>query len=403
MESAVKLVDGVHWVGANDRETDLFENMWPLPKGVAYNSYLVQGRKTALIDTIKTVSGPPFLAKVRELLGGRKLDYLVVNHVEPDHSGILNVVRQVFPGVELVGNKKTAEFLLHLHKVTDGIRVVADGETLDLGGHRLTFHLAPMVHWPETMVTFEHEHGVLFSCDAFGAFGALDGGLFDDEIDVDEAESEMLRYYSNIVGRYSVMVQKALAKLAGLPVEIIAPSHGPVWRKDPAKVIERYRRWSHWEAERGVVLCYGSMYGNVRKMMEAVAEGLVAGGERRLVVHDVSRAHLSTMVRDAWRYQAVLLGAPAYDTLLYPPMAHLVDLFERKGLKNRLLGIFGSYGWSGGGVSALKEFAGRCAWELVEPVVEARFQPAEEALAACRELGSHVAARLRAQAEPGKT
>lgn len=251
MESAVKLVDGVHWVGANDRETDLFENMWPLPKGVAYNSYLVQGRKTALIDTIKTVSGPPFLAKVRELLGGRKLDYLVVNHVEPDHSGILNVVRQVFPGVELVGNKKTAEFLLHLHKVTDGIRVVADGETLDLGGHRLTFHLAPMVHWPETMVTFEHEHGVLFSCDAFGAFGALDGGLFDDEIDVDEAESEMLRYYSNIVGRYSVMVQKALAKLAGLPVEIIAPSHGPVWRKDPAKVIERYRRWSHWEVNAG--------------------------------------------------------------------------------------------------------------------------------------------------------
>ncbi len=400
MDCAVKIVDGIHWVGANDRETDLFENMWPLPKGVAYNSYLVQGQKTALIDTIKTVSGPPFLLKVRELLGGRKLDYLVVNHVEPDHSGILNVVREVFPGVEILGNKKTAEFLLHLHQVKDGLRVVADGETLDLGGHTLGFHLVPMVHWPETMATFEHEHGVLFSCDAFGAFGALDGGLFDDEIDVDAAEGEMLRYYANIVGRYSVMVQKALQKLAGLPVRIIAPSHGPVWRRDPAKVIERYRRWSHWEAEPGVALCYASMYGNVRKMMEAVAEGLMAGGERRLAVHDVSRAHLSFMLRDAWRYQVVLLGSPAYDTLLHPLMAHLVDLFERKGLKNRLLGVFGSYGWSGGGVRALEEFAGRSGWELIAPPVEARFQPTGEVLEACRALGRAAAARLRAQTGP---
>ncbi len=398
MESIVEVADGIHWVGANDRETDLFENIWPLPDGVAYNSYLVRGDKTALIDTVKTVNGPPFLSRVRELLGpDGRLDYLVFNHVEPDHSGIVRVVREIWPDVTIVGNKKTAEFLGHLHGVVDNIQIIGDGDTLDLGGRTLRFHLVPMVHWPETMVTHDERTGVLFSCDAFGAFGTLDGGLFDDQIDVARAESEMLRYYSNIVGRYSMMVAKALDKLAGLDVKIICPSHGPVWRSDPGEVIARYRRWANYEAERGAVLCYGSMYANTRRMMESVAEGLGAGGEKRIVVHDVSRIHLSTMLRDAWRYRAVILGAPTYDMKLYPPMAHLVDLFERKGLKNRLLGIFGSYGWSGGGVSALQGFAERSGWELIEPVVEARFSPEPELLEQCRTLGRSVARRLAEQ------
>ncbi len=395
MESIVEIKDGIYWVGANDRETDLFENIWPLPKGVAYNSYLIKDDKTALIDTVKTINGPPFLSRVRDLLGPEgKLDYLIVNHVEPDHSGILRVVREIWPEVKIIGNKKTAEFIEHLHKVTDNIQVVADGDTLDLGHHKLQFHLVPMVHWPETMVSYDTTTSVAFTCDAFGAFGTLDGGLFDDQIDVDEAELEMLRYYSNIVGRYSMMVEKALDKLAGLDIQIICPSHGPVWRTDPAKVIARYRRWATYQAERGVTLCYGSMYANTRRMMEAVAEGLGEGGEKNIQVHDVSRTHLSYMLRDAWRYQAVVMGAPAYDTKLYLPMAHLVDLFDRKGLKNRLLGIFGSFGWSGGGVSSLKEFAERCNWDLVEPVVEARFSPGEDMLAQCRELGRNVARHL---------
>ena len=395
MESIVEIKDGIFWLGANDRETDLFENIWPLPKGVAYNSYVVRGEKTALIDTVKTVNGPPFLSRLRELVSpDDKLDYLVINHIEPDHSGILRVVREIWPDVTIVGNKKTIEFLKFLHQVEDNVQVVDDGDELDLGGRKLRFSLVPMVHWPETMVTYDVKTGVLFSGDAFGSFGTLDGGLFDDQIDVDEAESEMLRYYSNIVGRYSMMVEKALDKLADLDIKVICPSHGPVWRSDPAKVIARYRRWSSYEAERGAVICYGSMYANSRRMMEAVAEGLGQGGEKRILIHDVSRSHPSYMLRDAWRLQAIILGAPAYDTKLYPPMAHLVDYFDRKGLKNRLLGIFGSYGWSGGGVSALKEFSERCKWDLVDPVVEARFSPDMDHLAQCRTLGKNVARHL---------
>jgi flavorubredoxin len=395
MDSIVTLRENIFWLGVNDRESDLFEGIWPLPFGVAYNSYLIRDEKTALIDTVKAVSSTAFVERLRSLLSGRPLDYLIVNHLEPDHSGTIKLVRALYPQVEIIGNRKTAEFLTHLYQVQTKVKAVEDGERLSLGSRALQFHLIPMVHWPETMVAYDEREKLLFSTDAFGAFGTHDGGIFDDQLDHARFESEMLRYFANIVAKYCVMVQKALAKLKPLEITMIAPAHGPIWRSQVSEVIARYDRWSRYIAEPGVMVAYGSMYGNSRRLMEAVIEGLKSTGEKRIVIHDVSRTHLSYILRDAWRYQAILLGAPTYDTKLFPPMGDLLDRFERKGLKNRLVGIFGTYGWSGGGVSTIKDFVGRSGWKLIEPVIEARFSATDADLENARRLGVAVAEQLR--------
>ncbi|MGE4490132.1 MAG: FprA family A-type flavoprotein, partial [Kiritimatiellales bacterium] len=275
MDTYIPLTDDIFWVGANDRYTTLFEGLWPLPQGVCYNSYVILDEKTALMDTVKAQSEQDFLSKIRGLLkDGRKLDYLVVNHMEPDHSGAITALRSVWPDLVIVGNAKTAKFLESFYGITERVQVINDGDTLSLGKHTLQFYLIPMVHWPETMVTHDTHTSILFSADAFGGFGALTGGIFDDELDLDYFEDEILRYFSNIVGKYCAMVQNAIKKLGGLDIRMIAPTHGPVWRKHPEHIIEKYDRWSRHEAEEGVALIYGSMYGNTEKMMEAVARGL---------------------------------------------------------------------------------------------------------------------------------
>jgi len=396
MDSAVLINADTYWLGVNDRETDLFESLWPLPRGVSYNSYAIIDERTALIDTVKKIAFDEYLGKLRGLLGPKgKIDLLIVNHLEPDHSGSLRLLREVFPQMQIVGNKKTAEFLAHLYGVTENVKVVADGEELELGKHRLSFHFVPMVHWPESMVTYDAAAKTLFSSDAFGGFGALDGSIFDDEVDVDFYDDEILRYFSNIVGKYCAMVQKAIAKLKGIPIQVIAPSHGPIWRKNPGRIVADYDRWSRHEGEDGVVIAYGSMYGNSSKMMEAVAEGVAREGCCTVRVHDVARTHVSYIIRDAWRYKALILGSPTYDMGLFPPMDHLVHLLQEKKLKNRLVGVFGTYGWSGGGVKALVDFAKGASLDLVEPVVEARFSAAPEDLESCVLLGRNIVGRLR--------
>lgn len=387
----------IYWLGVNDRETELFEGLWPLPRGVSYNSYLIRGAKSALVDTVKAKTALCLEAKLRALLGPQgKLDYLIINHMEPDHSGAVTLLLELFPELVIVGNAKTARFLADFYGVTDRIRTITDGESLDLGGHHLQFHLTPMVHWPETMMTYDATDGVLFSGDAFGGFGALDGGLFDDEVDLDYYEDEILRYFSNIVGKYSAMVQKAIAKVGGLDIRVIAATHGPVWRRSPATIIGLYDRWSRQEAEPGVTLVYGSMYGNTERMMEAVARGISSTGLSRVRIHNISRSHVSFIIRDAWRYQALVLGSPTYDMELYPPTEHLLHLLEAKKLKNRMLALFGTYGWSGGAVKRLEAFAQAGEWDIVKPVVEARCAPTEADLQACRSLGEGLARRLLA-------
>ncbi len=399
MDSSVRITDSVTWIGANDRETDLFEGLWPLPRGVCYNSYLVRAGKTALIDTVKRTAFDRYIDNIRGSIGpAGRVDYLVINHMEPDHSGSVRMLLDIFPDVKIVGNRKTALFLEKFYGIKDNVVVVSDGDELDLGGRKLKFHMTPMVHWPETMMTYDPADKILFSGDAFGGFGALEGGIFDDEVDVDYFENEILRYFSNIVGKYCVPVQNAIKKLAGIDVKIVASTHGPIWRKDPAWIIDKYDRWSRHEGEEGVVLIYGSMYGNTERMMEAVARGLAEEEVSRIRIFNVSRMHVSYLIRDAWRFRGLILGSPTYDTGLYPPMEHFIKLLERKKLMKRVLGLFGTFGWSGGGVSTLTEFAkgGAGAWDLVEPVVEANCAPAAEDLKKCEDLGRNVVRRLKA-------
>jgi len=271
---------------------------------------------------------------------------------------------------------------------------VNDGDTLDLGERTLSFHITPMVHWPETMMTYDPLSATLFSGDAFGAFGTVDGALFDNETGQGVYEDEILRYYSNIIGKFSPMVTKAIEKVGGLTIGTLATAHGLVWRDNPGYVVGLYDRWSRHEAEKGVVLAYASMYGNTLKMAEETARGLAEAGLKDIVMHDVSHSHPSYVIRDAWRYQGIILGSCTYEMSLFPPMRHLTDLLVEKALKKRLLGIFGTYGWTGGAVKGLREFAQKIAWEIIEPVIEVKCSARSDELDQCRLIGNTMASRI---------
>jgi flavorubredoxin len=397
MSGETPLNEQIYWIGINDHQTGLFEELWPIPDGIAYNSYLILDDKVAVIDAVKDLSLDHYLDKIRSVLGEkRKIDYLIINHIEPDHSGAVTTLREKFPGMQIVGNKKTLDLLAHFYGITENVRLVEDGDGLALGRCRLKFFLTPMIHWPETMMTYEETHKVLFSGDAFGGFAAVDYGIFDDEIEnLSHYEEEMLRYFTNVIGKYSVMLQKAMPRIRALDIRMVASTHGPVWRKNPRHAIDLYDRWSRHEAEEGAVIVYASMYGNTERMMDAVARALASEKTGNIRVCNVSRMHPSYILTEIWRYKAIVLGSPTYNTGLFPLMDSLLRLLENKMLKDRIAGIFGSYGWSGGAMKELTDFVNRMKWELVEPVVEVKCTPAEEDLRNCERLGVNIAKRLK--------
>ncbi|ROR03266.1 FprA family A-type flavoprotein [Desulfosoma caldarium] len=383
-----------YWVGVNDHETDLFEALWPLPYGVSYNAYLVVDNKIALIDAVKGHFLADHLGKIRALLPAHKsLDYLIINHMEPDHTGAIDILRSVFPHMTLVGNKKTLEMLRAFYGADSACLEVGDGDELDLGTHRLQFHLTPMVHWPETMMTFDATTGVLFSGDAFGGFGAVDRGLFDDEVNLELMQREMLRYFTNIVARYGQMVIKAIEKLRPVPLRVVAPTHGTVWRRNPSLPVELYARWSAQECDPTVAVIYGSMYGNTYRLVEVAARALTERGLAP-VVHDIARSHASHVVADLWTCKGLILACPTYNTGLFPPMESLLALLENKLLKNRLLGFVTSYAWAGGARKALEAFAQRLSLEVVPPVVEVKGAGTAQDLEQCALLAAHLAERI---------
>lgn len=358
MYDIVNITDNVFWVGTNDRKTDRFENMWPLERGVAYNSYLIVDEKTVLVDTVEYGESDIFLEKVERVLGSRDLDYLVINHMEPDHSGAIKDIVKKYPNVQIVGNVKTFPLIEAFFGITKNFYVVKEGDKIELGKHTLQFFMIPMVHWPETMVTFEITNNILFSGDAFGSFGALDGGIFDDELNIEFYEDEMRRYYSNIVGKYGAPVQSALKKLSNLEIKYICATHGPIWRTELDKVISLYDKWSRLEPEdEGVVIVYGTMYGNTAKTANAIARKLALEGIKNIRVFDASKTHLSYILSDIWKFKGLIIGSCSYNTALYPPIEALVSKLELYGLKNRYLGMFGTYSWNGGGLSGLQKFA----------------------------------------------
>lgn len=383
----------IYYVGVNDRQKALFENLWPLPGGVSYNSYLIVDDKTVLVDTVDICYSDLFFKRVAKLLNGRKLDYLVVDHMEPDHAGSIRLLRQIYPDVKIIGNKQTFGMLAGYHGITDGLHEVKEGDTLDLGHHKLSFYMAPMVHWPEVMVTYEETEKVLFSADAFGTFGTLDGGVLDTDMDTDRFWSEMTRYYANIVGKYGGPVQRTLKKLSGLDIQTICSTHGPVWTRQSGDVIALYDRLSRYEGLDGVTIVYGSMYGHTEQMAEDIATALSDGGVRHIAMHNVSKSHGSYILRDVFNYRSLIVGCPTYSGQLYPEVEMVLSEIKLREVKDRLFSYFGSFTWAGAAVKHLAAYAEAMKWEVVGTPVEQKQGISTEEQ--CIALGQAMAERLR--------
>ncbi|HPR32852.1 MAG TPA: FprA family A-type flavoprotein [Prolixibacteraceae bacterium] len=390
----IPLTDDVYFLGMNDRRTALFENLWPLPYGVSYNAALIVDHKVCLIDTVERAFGGELLNRLLALLGDRPVDYLVVNHVEPDHSGSIRSLLDRYPGLTLVGNKKTFPMIENFYGSLPNTRIISDGDTLELGRHRLVFQTIPMVHWPESMVSYEVTEQILFSNDAFGSFGALDGGVFDDEVDPAFWEGETLRYYANIVGKYGPHTQRALAKLNGLPLRMIVPSHGRIWRSRIPHILERYQKWSRYETDPGVVIVFGTMYGHTEEIADAIARQLAVRGIQNIRIHDASKSHLSYILADLFRFRGLIIGSCAYNNELFPTIEAVVREIEHKGIRDHLLGLFGSYSWNGGGVKNLEKFSTAIGWEQVHPPVEAKGALSKESHRDAVALANAMADRL---------
>ncbi len=390
----MELKRNIHYVGVNDRRTALFESMWPIPYGVSYNSYLITDEKVALVDTVEAGCFDLFMKKIRRIIGERPIDYLVINHMEPDHSGSIKLIKQFYPNITLVGNKQTFAMVDGYYGEGGNRLMVGDGDTLSLGGHTLTFSLIPMVHWPETMVTYDTTEKVLFSGDAFGCFGALNGGVVDAQINTDIYWGEMVRYYSNIVGKYGSAVQRALKKLEGVEIDAICSTHGPVWTVDIPRVISIYDRLSRYEAEDGVVIAYGSMYGNTEEMAECIAEELVSQGVRNVVMHDVSRTHHSYIIADVFRYKGLIVGCPTYNGGMFPEMESLLSKLAARDIKNRLLAHFGSFTWAGIAVKKIAEHNEKLKFETVGTPVEMKHTLKADVQEQVCELARSMADRL---------
>lgn len=372
---ASKMVDGIYRLGSNINNGDLFEGLWPIPDGVSLNCYVVQGEKTALIDLIKDWDGSA--DSFRDQLASipvkiEEIDYVVLNHLEPDHTGWLAEFMKEATNVEIITNKKGAALVEGFYGITDKIKIIESGETLDLGkGKELIFQDVPNLHWPETMVTYEKSSKILFSCDAFGSYGSVGNAVFDDQLSEEEHtffDKESLRYYANIVGSFSTFVLKAIDKLKDLPIEVIAPSHGIIWRENPAIIIERYRKFASYmkgPAEPEITIIWGSMYGNTEKVVHSVIKG-IRSESVAVHVHKVPEEDISYVLSSAWKSSGLVFGMPTYEYKMYPAIADAINMFSLKHVWNKKVFRFGSYGWVGGAQKDFMAATEKVKWSFIE-------------------------------------
>ncbi|MDD2607205.1 FprA family A-type flavoprotein [Lascolabacillus sp.] len=386
----------IFYVGVNDRTKHLFESLWPLPNGVSYNSYLIVDEKVALIDTVDICYSDVFFRKITSLLGDRPIDYLVVNHMEPDHSGSIGLLVNKYPDISIVGNKRTIEMLKGYYGVTNNLVEILDLDTLNLGKYNLKFYLTPMVHWPETMMTYLQEMNTLFSGDAFGTFGAIDGGVLDSQTRIEKYWDEMIRYYSNIVGKFGSPVQTALKKLSGVEIDMICSTHGPVWTKNGRinEVISLYDKLSKYDADNGLVIVYGSMYGNTAELADTIAVSASQNGVKDIVIHNVSKSHESDIIRDVFKYKGLIIGSPTYNNKLYPAVESVVTSLQNRNLKNRYFGYFGGFSWSDASERLLKSFAEEMNFEVVASPVVIKQGMLDEVYEKANNLGMMMAKKL---------
>ena len=367
-----KISNRIYSVGVNDHDKALFEGLWPLPYGVSYNSYLVVDEKVALIDTVEAGFEEEFLENINQAIGDKPIDYLVVNHMEPDHSSLVGYMLDKYPGLQIVANAKTVPMLQGYYGTPqEKMLVVKEGESVSLGRSTLSFYMIPMVHWPETMVTWLAEEQTVFSGDAFGTFGVVAEDIVDSTMTFELYRDEMIRYYSNIVGKYGTPVQSALKKLAGLPVARICSTHGPVWENNVDDVVRLYDKLSKYEVERGVCIVYGSMYGNTAAAADALALELESRGIP-CAVHDLAGNNagelgISGALRDAFKYDTLIVGSPTYNNGIFPPVETFMRALKSRLIKDRRFYAFGSYTWAGSSVNQLNSLAQEMNFELLGP------------------------------------
>ena len=350
MYNVRKVTEDIVWVGASDRRLALFENIFPIPRGVSYNSYVLLDEKTVLLDTVDASVAGQFFENLEHVLDGRKLDYLIVNHMEPDHCAMIGDLVRRYPEVQVVGNTKTFGMIKQFFGTDFAERAVTvkEGDTLATGAHTLHFVMAPMVHWPEVMVTYDEKDKVLFAADGFGTFGALTGNIFADEVDFDrDWLDDARRYYTNIVGKYGASVQALLKKASGLEIAVICPLHGPIWRENLGYILEKYQKWSTYEAEdQAVVILYATMYGNTASAADALAGRLAAKGVKKIAVYDVSNTHVSELISEIFRASHVVFAAPTYNGGIYPVMENLLADMKALAVQNKTVALMENGTWA---------------------------------------------------------
>ena len=350
MQCFRKVTEDLYWVGGNDRQIELFENIFPLAKGVSYNSYLLLDEQTVLFDTADYAIGKQFIENVMSVLNGRNLDYIVVNHMEPDHCSLIGELLLHYPDVKIIGNAKTFPMIEQFFSfdLTGKTLTVKEGDTFCSGKHTFRFIMSPMVHWPEAMMTYDEKDKVLFSADAFGTFNALNGNLFNAELDFNrEWLDEARRYYTNIVGKYGPQVQNVLKKASSLDIQMICPLHGPVWRSNLNFIIEKYNLWSRYEPEeKGVMIAYASMYGNTENMAEILAVMLAEAGVKNIHMHNISKTHVSELISDSFKYSHIVLASPTYNNGIYPLMDNYLEDMKALSLQNRTIAVLGNGSWA---------------------------------------------------------
>lgn len=349
MHNAVKINDDLWYVGGSDRRLSLFENAYPVPRGVSYNSYLLLDEQTVLFDTVDPSVSDLFLENVEFALGGRKLDYLVVHHMEPDHSASFLRLIKTYPEVTVVTNQKVARMLSNFFPFDhSGVKLVNEGDVLVTGSHKLSFVFAPMVHWPEVMFTFDQTAGTLFSADAFGTWGALGGSIFADEVHFErDFLNDARRYYFNIVGKYGAQVQNALKKASALDIKTLCPLHGPVWRKEIGWYVGKYATWSAYEPEeRGVAVFYGSIYGHTANAAEILAAAIAQEGAPNVRVYDVSQTDVSELLSEAFRYSHVVFASATYNNGIFVNMENFIRDLKAHNYQKRKFAVVENGSWS---------------------------------------------------------
>mgnify|MGYP004593741169 FL=1 len=399
MHSTRKVKDDLIYVGGSDRRLSRFENLFPIPKGVSYNSYVLLDEKTVLFDTADESISRQYIENVVHALNGRPLDYMVVQHMEPDHCAMIDDMLRRYPEAKMVCSAKAVGMYAQFYGTDVAARalVVKEGDKLSTGEHTLHFVMAPMVHWPEVMVTYDEKDKILFSADAFGTFGALAGNIFNDEITFDTTwMNDARRYYTNIVGKYGVQVQALLKKAASLDIEMICPLHGPIWRKDLGLLLEKYQKWSTYEPEdKTVMIAYATMYGNTENAANVLAGMLADKGVKNIAMYDVSETDVSELVAESFRCSHLVLAAPTYNSGIQPKMEAYLSDIKALNLQNRTVAVIDNGTWAAtAGKHMIGMLEGMKNMTILENTISIKSALAENQLGALEALADELAKQV---------